>query len=189
MSFVVAVLDACVLYPAPLRDLFMHLQISGLFQAKWSDAIHDEWIRNVLRNRPDLTSKQLARTRMLMNAHTLDCLTTGYEPWIDKITLPDPQDRHVLALAIHTKANVIITYNLKDFPSATLQEYKIRPLHPDSFIMDLFLQHPTEAFTSAQRHRLSLKHPPKTADEYLHIIGQQKLPSLQQHLRNHSYRL
>jgi hypothetical protein len=69
--------DACVLYPAPLRDLLMHLAITDLYRAKWTDAIHDEWIRNVLANRPDLKPEQLQRTRELMNAHVRDCLVTG----------------------------------------------------------------------------------------------------------------
>jgi|GEM_PF-6108311 hypothetical protein len=58
----VAVLDACVLYPAPLRDFFMRLAVK-LYQLKWTDEIHEEWIRNVLADRPDLTHDQLIRTR------------------------------------------------------------------------------------------------------------------------------
>ena len=50
-----AILDACVLYPAPLRDFFMRLAVS-LYQPKWTDDIHEEWIRNVLDDRPDLSA-------------------------------------------------------------------------------------------------------------------------------------
>ncbi len=66
MANFTAIYDACVLYPAPLRDLLMHLALTDLFRAKWTDAIHDEWIRSVLENRPDLTREQLERTRALM---------------------------------------------------------------------------------------------------------------------------
>lgn len=62
MANFTAIYDACVLYPAPLRDLLMHLALTDLFHAKWTDAIHDEWIRNVLEDRPDLTREQLERT-------------------------------------------------------------------------------------------------------------------------------
>lgn len=72
MSFFTALYDANVLYPAPLRDLLMHLAMTGLFRAKWTNEIHEEWIRNVLENRPDLTRNQLERTRDLMNEHVLD---------------------------------------------------------------------------------------------------------------------
>jgi len=90
-----AILDACVLHPAPLRDLLMHLALTDLFRAKWTDAIHEEWIRSVLENRLDLTREQLERTRQLMNAHVRDCLVTNYEDLIPVLTLPDPDDRHV----------------------------------------------------------------------------------------------
>ncbi len=54
-----ALYDACVLYPAPLRDLLMQLALTDLFRARWTNKIHDEWIRNLLKNRLDLTLEQL----------------------------------------------------------------------------------------------------------------------------------
>jgi hypothetical protein len=78
-SHFTVVYDACVLYPAPLRDLLMHLALSDLYRARWSDMIHDEWMRNVLANRPDLNREQLNRTCQLMNAHVRDSLVTGFE--------------------------------------------------------------------------------------------------------------
>lgn len=115
MATFTALYDSCVLYPAPLRDLLMWLGLSDLFRPRWSNEIHEEWIRNVLKDRPDLTREQLERTRDLMNANVRDCLVTGYEPLIDGLTLPDPDDRHVLAAAIRASADVIVTFNLKDF--------------------------------------------------------------------------
>ena len=72
MTKLIVVYDACVLYPAPLRDLLMWLALSNLFQAKWTEKIHQEWMQNVLKNRPDLTFSQLNRTRELMNEHIDD---------------------------------------------------------------------------------------------------------------------
>ena len=72
-----ALLDANVLYPAPLRDVLMRLAVTDIFAARWTERIHDEWTRNLLKNRPDLTVEQLQRTRALMNAHVRDCLVTG----------------------------------------------------------------------------------------------------------------
>jgi len=97
--------DACILYPAPLRDLLMQLALTGLFQARWTDRIHDEWTRNVLKNRPDLTVAQLNRTRAMMNAAVEDALVLEYEYIIPSLELPDTDDRHVLAAAIAAKAN------------------------------------------------------------------------------------
>ncbi len=132
-----ALLDACVLYPAPLRDLLIFLVVKDLFRARWSDTIHDEWIRSVLANRPDLKREQLQRTRNLMNTHARDSLVTGFESLIDSLALPDPDDRHVLAAAIHAGADVLVTFNLVDFPASTLANFGVQPIHPDAFLLRL----------------------------------------------------
>jgi len=111
-----AVYDACVLYPAPLRDFLMWLALSGRFRARWSLEIHNEWKRNLLKNRPDLTTEQLDRTSDLMDQAIPDACVYGYERLIEGLTLPDVDDRHVLAAAIRCNASVIVTFNQKDFP-------------------------------------------------------------------------
>jgi predicted nucleic acid-binding protein len=133
-----ALYDSCVLYPAPLRDLLMRLAMTDLFRAKWTDAIHEEWIRRVLEDRSDLIRPQLERTRELMNAYVRDCLVTNYEHLVKAIELPDPDDRHVLAAAIHGHADVIVTFNLDDFPAGVLQRYGVEALHPDQFIVSFW---------------------------------------------------
>ena len=90
-----------MLYPAPVRDLLIHLALTDLFRGRWTNAIHDEWIRSVLKNRPDLTCAQLERTRDLMNAHVRDALVRDFEDLIPALSLPAPDDRHVLAAAIN----------------------------------------------------------------------------------------
>ncbi|WP_255568657.1 PIN domain-containing protein [Comamonas sp. NLF-1-9] len=150
-SHFTVVYDACVLYPAPLRDLLMHLALSDLYRARWSDMLHDEWTRNVLASRPDLTQEQLNRTRQLMNAHVRDSLVTGFEYLIPSIKLPDPDDRHVVAAAIHSGASLIVTFNLKDFPFDALKPCNLAAQHPDDFIVDLLDLHPAPASASATR--------------------------------------
>jgi hypothetical protein len=100
MNHFTALYDGCGLYPAPLRSLLMYLAMTDLFRAKWTDAIHEEWMRNVQADYPDITRAKAERIRDLMNAHVRDCLVTGYEDLISALTLPDPDDRHVLAAAI-----------------------------------------------------------------------------------------
>jgi hypothetical protein len=112
----------------------MELAAAGLFRARWTNQIHDEWIRNVLKNRPDLTGEQLERTRSNMNRAVMGCLVEGYQYLIDAVTLPDAGDQHVLAAAIHCSADAIITMNLKHFPVAELAKYHIEPQHPDEFL-------------------------------------------------------
>ncbi len=174
-SHFTVIYDACVLYPAPLRDLLMHLALSDLYRARWSDMIHDEWTRNVQASRPDLMPAQLARTRQLMNANVRDCLVAGFEYLIPSISLPDPDDRHVVAAAIHSGASLIVTFNLKDFPAEAIRPYNLTAQHPDDFIVDLLDLHMAGVLEAAASHRRSLKNPPKTADEYLDTLLAQGL--------------
>lgn len=174
-SHFTVVYDACVLYPAPLRDLLMHLALSDLYRARWSDMIHDEWIRNVRSNRPDLDPARLERTRTRMNHAVRDCVVTGFEYLIPSMNLPDPDDQHVVAAAIHSGASLIVTFNLKDFPPEALKPYNLAAQHPDDFIVDLLDLHPTAVLEAAAHHRRSLKSPPKTADEYLDTLLAQGL--------------
>ena len=124
-----AVLDACVLYSAFLRDLFMRLAVGLVFQPKWTAQIQDEWMRNVLRNRPDLTRARLERTRALMEQWGQDWEVGAYESLIPTLVLPDMDDRHVLAAAIASAVPIIVTFNLSDFPQTALSPYGVRTLH------------------------------------------------------------
>jgi len=85
-----AIIDACVLYSAPVRDLVVRLAQAGLIQARWSDDIHDEWMRNLLKNNPRVSHERLERTRSLMDAAIRDCLVTGYSQLVESLILPDP---------------------------------------------------------------------------------------------------
>lgn len=178
-----ALFDACVLYPAPLRDFLMHLAITDLFRAKWTDEIHDEWIRNLLKNRPDLTQERLQRTRDLMNSNVRDCLVSGYADLIPSLTLPDENDRHVLAAAICGGADVIVTYNLSDFPTGTLRQYGIEAQHPDEFITHLIDLAPSVVYEATKRQRISLKNPPRSVEELLAAYERQGLAQTVSELR------
>ena len=79
MTTFAALYDACVLYPAPLRDLLMWLALTDLYRAKWTNEIHEEWMRNLLESREDLSREQLEKTRNLMNSHVRDCVVDGYQ--------------------------------------------------------------------------------------------------------------
>lgn len=169
------VLDACVLYPARLRDLLMHLGIAGLYQPKWSAEIHREWCRNLLMNRPDITQAALTRTVELMERALPDARVVGFETLIEGLTLPDENDRHVLAVALRAKAEVIVTLNQKDFPASALQKFNIEALHPDDFITDLLDLSPGIALEAVRRQRQSLRHPPLSTDDFLDMLLKQGL--------------
>jgi hypothetical protein len=175
MSQYTALFDANVLYPAPLRDLLLQLAVTDLFRAKWTADIHREWIEALLRQEPHRDRAALERTRDLMDAHTRDCLVTGYEILIDTLSLPDPNDRHVLAAAIIGRCDVIVTQNLKDFPADVLASYGIDVQHPDEFLCN-HLNLAQGVFCSAvQRVRSRLKNPPYSVMEYLDTLTRQGL--------------
>ncbi len=180
-----AFFDANVMYGSGLRNLLMHLALTGLFRAKWSASVHEEWIAALLRNRPDLSREKLERTRMLMDLHAADALVTGYEDLIEGLELPDPNDRHVLAAAIRGRADVIVTRNTRDFPIEALKPFGIESRHPDEFLANLLELAPGLAITAARRHQESLKNPPKTPEEYLDLLEKEGLPETVSVLRDY----
>ena len=169
------VYDACVMYPAPLRSFLMYVALEGCYRARWTAQIHDEWKRNLLKNRPDLDQEKLDRTSNLMDQAVPDCLVTGYDTLINGLTLPDQDDRHVLAAAIRCGAGVIVTMNLKDFPTADLSQYGVEAQHPDEFLFDLMDLDLAAVLSAASKHRRSLKNPTLTAQEYLDMLERQGL--------------
>ena len=175
MAMLTVVYDACVLYPAPLRDLLMQLATADVFRARWTDQIHEEWIRNVLKDRPDLTRKQLEKTRDLMNRHVRDSLVSGYEKLISSLSLPDENDRHVLAAAISCGADSIVTFNLKDFPDSALNPHGIEAIHPDEFIANELDLYQSAVCESVKIVRARLKNPPRSVDEHLATLEKQGL--------------
>ncbi|PHV61553.1 PIN domain-containing protein [Cyanobacterium aponinum] len=165
-----------VLFPAQMRDIFMHLALKGVFRPRWSDEIHNEWIRAVLQNRPDLTNEQLQRTRFLMDSNVVGCLIKNYQNYIPNINLPDENDRHVVTVAIKSKADVIVTFNLKDFPEQELNNFNIIALHPDIFLEQLLI-HNTAKFIDAMEEQIKmLKNPSISKKEFVKILQNSKLP-------------
>lgn len=171
------VYDSCVLYPNTLRDLLMELAVRDLYRAKWTEEIHDEWIRNLIKNKPHLTIEKLYRVRDLMNENVRDCLVTDYQWLIDKLNLPDPNDRHVLAAAIKAKAEVIVTTNLKDFPQSELNKYGVEAQHQDTFITNLINFHPVQVIEAVHKCHQRRKKPPCSFEEYLMKLQKQELPN------------
>ena len=175
MSEYTALLDANVLYPAPIRDIMLQLAVEDLFRAKWTADIHREWIEALLRNEPHRKRAALERTRDLMNEATRDALITGYKPLISCLDLPDPDDRHVLAAAIVGRCDVIVTQNLQDFPQNILEPYGIEVQHPDDFLANHLNLAPGKFCVAVRKVRARLKNPPYTVEDYLATLIRQGL--------------
>ena len=174
MSFT-ATYDACVLHPAGLRDLFVRLAGTGLFRAKWSNDILDEMVASVLRRRPELDPAELERTRKLMCDAVPDCLTTGYAALVEALDLPDPGDRHVLATAIRSGSQVIVTENIRDFPASSLEIYDMEAQTPDVFVLHLIDLSPTTVARVIDEQVQALKRQPLTRADVLDRLARSGL--------------
>jgi predicted nucleic acid-binding protein len=181
-----AVLDACVLYPAPLRDLLLSLASGELFGARWTSFIQAEWVRNLAIKRPDLTLDVLNRTVAMMNSAIEDCLVEDFAWLIDSLALPDPDDRHVLAAAIVGHADAIVTFNLKDFPEQAIRAHGIDILHPDDFLIAQYDLDPIRVLGIVKLLRSRLRKPPISADELIATYEQQGLAQFCEKLRQAS---
>jgi hypothetical protein len=174
VAFVV-LYDACVLYPAPLRDLLVRLANTGIVRARWSEPILEECFRSILKNRPDLKPEALKRTRQLMTQAVADCIVTGFDNLVEGLDLPDADDRHVLAAAIRAGAQAIITFNLDDFPENKLAPYNVEAKHPDEFVLDAIDLAPGVVTTVVSEQVASLRNPPRSVAELLDTLRDQGL--------------
>ncbi len=173
---IVAVLDANVLYPTTLRDLLIWLAVNETFDAHWTDEITREWVGNLLEDRADISATRLERTLMLMENALPDAKIIQYEQHIQGLDLPDKNDCHVLAAAIEINANVIVTQNLRDFPSAVLEPHGVVALNPDDFVCLLKDLNSPAVLKAISGQRANFKNPPLKLDEYLERLSSQGLP-------------
>ena len=167
---ITALLDANVLYPAPIRDLLLHLADTGLYYPKWTNEIHEEWMHNLLLNPPDLKPSSLKAAKRAMNLAFPDADIKGFFHRIEELQLPDNDDRHVLAAAIQAKADFIITFNVKDFPEKYLASFTVKSIHPDDFIVELIHQDKEAALKAFNNQVANLKHPSMTKEEVLNSL-------------------
>lgn len=170
-----AILDANVLYPFSVRDLLLSLAQEGLFHARWTTDIQDEWIRNLV-NQKGFEEQKLRKLAELMESAIPDCIVRGYQPLIDGLDLPDKNDRHVLAAAIAGQADAIVTFNIKDFPQDILDQFGIEAIHPDDFIQNQLDLRQIAAIEAVKKMRARLKNPPLSATELIDRLERSQLP-------------
>jgi predicted nucleic acid-binding protein len=130
------VLDACVLIPMPLADTLLRMaEAPRLYLPKWSQAIMDEVTRNLI-NKWNMEPEKARRREQELRRHFPDAWVEGYEPLTDVLT-NDPKDRHVLAVAARAHSELIITYNRRDFPDASVRPWNIDVQGPSTFLRGL----------------------------------------------------
>lgn len=170
----VVLYDANLLYPFHLRNLFIQLGVDYVVSPRWTDAIHEEWIGNLAATGRQ-TRDRLLQTRDLMRRVLPDADVHGYGHRIDSLTLPDPDDRHVLAAAIETGAEIILTFNLKHFPPGSLLPFGIVARDPDDFLCELHAGDPEAIGAAVDAARQNLSKTEPTQAEFIDALEHQGL--------------
>jgi predicted nucleic acid-binding protein len=154
-----AFLDTCVLYPAYLCDTLLRLAESDGSRPLWSDDVLAELRRNLLER--GLAPEQVDHRLYQMRRSFPDALVTGYESLLGGMT-NEPKDRHVLAAAVRAGAEVVVTFNLTDFPEQALKPFDITAIHPDEFLLDQLDLYPGLTVEALQQQATSYRRRPTT---------------------------
>jgi predicted nucleic acid-binding protein len=151
--------DACVLIPMPLCATFLYLaEAPSLFRMAWSDQIFTEIRRGLTGPRFGYTEAQAERRLKTMNRVFPEALHTLPPGLVEGITgLPDPDDRHVVALAIHARANEIVTQNIRHFPEEALAPHNINLLSPDDFLIHQYQLDPQTVLYKLDRQAAEIR--------------------------------
>jgi PIN domain-containing protein len=181
----VAVFDACILYPFHMRNILVQAAVDRLVEARWTDEIHDEWIRNLAAHAPAVPIERLKNTRRLMNDALPTAMVSGYEDHVPEVNLPDPDDRHVVAAGIAAGASIILTWNLRHFPAKELKKFGLRRETPDAFLSSLYDKVPDLAIGSLANARRNLTKSRVSAPGFINILNSQKLIELAKRADKH----
>lgn len=172
MSFP-ALLDTNVLYGALLNDFFLELADRGLYRPLWSADILEELRRNLIRGGEGdrLVEKRIAT----MATYFPDAMVDGYESLIPSMTC-DPKDRHVLAAAVRGGAEVLVTFNLRDFPEASTAPFDVEVVHPEDFLLDQLDLHHAPTLRALVELVDGYNSPAMTIDDYLLVLTRAGVP-------------
>jgi predicted nucleic acid-binding protein len=180
----VVVLDASVLYPVRKKEVLLRFAQRGLYRARWSATIMEEWVRNAKADSPE-QSIGIDRHVSAIEEHFPECWVSGFEPLIEGLTLPDPDDRHVLAAAIRCSAQHIVTDNLKHFPDKILENHDMTAITADDFLSNTFDLYISEAIQVLRQLREIKTKPPFTSSEFIIDLTKKGLPKLAAKAKRH----
>jgi len=167
-----------------MTELILELSLAGQFRVRWSEEINQEWIRNAKKHFPNLTIEQLEDRKNDMDLAFPKASVTGYEDLISGLSLPDEDDRHVLAAAIVGRCDVIVTHNIKDFPEATLKPYGIEVQNPDEFLCYQYTLNELLFLRCAKTVRSRLVKPAISPEVYIDKLRKLRLEGVASKLEN-----
>lgn len=163
------VLDACILFPAALRDTLLRAAEKGIYDVYWSEAILAEVSRNLLKT-GKMNSQQVQRLLSAMRQFFPKATVKGFEFLIPEMK-NEPKDRHILAAAVMAAADIIVTNNLKDFPASALSIYEIEAWPADQFLIYLFNENPQIMTQIITEQAKQLLQPPISVSDVLNALA------------------
>lgn len=167
----VAVLDACVLYPAALRDLLLRCAEVGLYSPRWSAAILDEFVGALARNRPDISAARLERLKTLMVRAFPEAMVEPQDHAV--LGLPDLDDRHVVDAVGSARADCLVTFNVRHFRQGVIDAVTTaKVVTPDDFLQMLLSEDETAVVGALERAASALRNPPMKAVQFLGMLAE-----------------
>ena len=183
MAGFVALLDACVMVPIALTDTLLRLAEAELYRPIWSQKILDEARAAILDVHPDEDPGRVDARLRFMNEAFEDACVQNWESLVEGLTLPDDNDRHVLAAAIRGNAGAIITNNVGDFPSEQLDKYGLHAVTPDEFLLDQLDLAPAAVLNAVRQQAADTRRPPLTVDDILDSLSRASVDAFAQEVR------
>jgi predicted nucleic acid-binding protein len=177
-----ALLDTCVLYPAYLCDTLLRLAEAAAYRPLWSAEVLAELRRNLVER--GIPVERVDRRLAHMTRSFPDALVTGYESLVDGMT-NDPKDRHVLAAAVRAGAEVLVTFNTRDFPEPALKPYDVAAVHPDEFLLDQLDLYPGVTIEVLRQQATSYRRVPNTVPDILVLLERTGVPRFAAEVRRH----
>lgn len=154
-------LDTCVLYPIVLTDTLLRVAEQQVFRPYWSEDVMEELQRN-LGQVPQVGPDASRRRIRAVNRAFPDATVTGYEALIHGMEC-DPKDRHVMAAAVHSECQIVVTYNIKDFPPEAMAQHQLEVVHPDTFLLDQLDLYPEAVYVALRQQSTESARPRLTA--------------------------
>jgi predicted nucleic acid-binding protein len=177
-----AFLDTCVLYPAYLCDCLLRLAEASAYRPLWSTDVLAELRRNLIER--GIPTDRVDRRIAQMTRSFPDALVAGYETLIDGMS-NHPKDRHVLAAAVRANAEVVVTFNLDDFPEPALKPYEIAAIHPDEFLLDQLDLYPGVTLDVLRQQAASYRRVPNTVLDIVALLERTGVPRFAAEIRRH----
>ena len=180
-----AFLDTCTLYSATLSDTLLRIAEEQTFRPHWSADIVAELTRVLIRE-AGVTAEQAQHRVDQMQRAFRDAEVHGYRGLVPAMTC-EPKDRHVLAAAVHARCEVLVTFNLKDFPDASTRGLDVTVVSPDAFLLDQLDLYPARVGRALLRQVEESSRPPLTLGALLGRLARAGVPAFAEEARRHEF--